>query len=241
MNMKSLKSSLLVAFFGVGLLMQMGCKKADKGKDDLVEKAGMIPGMGDAGGTLGGTMFQLPAGIKLVGSISGQEDGPSASDCVYDGQGMFVTVKMTLQREDSTGGPTVVEFPAGLVITTASEGFQHGLLVEREIVTIPPAVPGPGGGPSKCNVTLMLSCLNASKKPSDATAKYTFGPVTNAALIKNFISLLANKKIRYSQFPPQDTDWSINQERLQEALWHITDGNGLTTRDLEHISNLPDK
>lgn len=97
------------------------------------------------------------------------------------------------------------------------------------------------GGEVKCQVTLLLSCLNASKKPSDATATYTLGPVSSSPLIKNFVQRLAGKKIAYSAYPRSDPDWSVNSETIQDALYHITDGDGLTARDIEKINALPNK
>lgn len=213
------------------------CKKEDAKFEG--EKAGQIPGLGNMSGNPEGTQFLLPSGVRLKGDVVGQEDGPSSRDCIFDGQGFFVTVKITLQRDSSSTSPVDVVFPPGLIITSASEGFQHGLLVERVVVTIPPVQPGPGG--NECQVSLLLFCLNSGKSPSDATAKYKLGPISSSPLIKDFIKKLSGKKINYRDFETTDPTWFENQERLQEALWSITNGDGLTEQDKENIAALPDR
>ncbi|ULQ55252.1 hypothetical protein KJS94_11425 [Flavihumibacter rivuli] len=215
------------------------CQKEDQDSSTSTEeKPGQIPGMGNDPRPPEGPLFTLPPGVSLIGNITGQDDGPTASDCVYDGQGTNVKVKMILQN-DSIGAPATIEFPPGLVITAITDGFQNGLLMERIVVVLPPRQPG--GNAPKCNVTLMLSCLNAQDKPSTESAIYTFGPVTSSSLINDFISKLSTKEILYSKFPPTDPDWNLNQEFIQDALWNLTDGKGLTNADLKHIQDLPNK
>lgn len=230
---------LLSALLIFSLVSATSCKKEDPDNSTgTAEKPGQIPGMGSDNRSPEGPLFKLPPGVSLVGDITGQDDGPTASDCIYDGQGTNVKVKMTLQN-DSVGAPATIEFPPGLVITSAAEEFQNGLLIEKIVLTLPPRQPG-GNAPT-CKVTLMLSCLNAKKKPSTESAVYHFGPVTTSPLLKDFISRLSTKKILYSLFPPHDPDWNLDQEFIQDALWNLTDGKGLTKADLKHIANLPDK
>jgi hypothetical protein len=224
---------------------QFACKKS-KGSDDPgstgagKEQPGHIPGMGDTPGTPQGEPFKLPAGITLKGEIVGNDDFMSGQDCVVDGQGYAVTVKMKLHRDSAGTGPIEVVFPAGLVIVSASEGFQSGLLVERVVVTIPPVPPGSGG--SDCQVTLMLFCLNANLKASKPSAKYRLGVVTNSEQIKNFIQKVSGKKISYSAYPAGNKeDYFTNSGFLQVALWDITDGEGLTKENLGNIQGVPNK
>ncbi|HYC28834.1 MAG TPA: hypothetical protein VEB42_08460 [Chitinophagaceae bacterium] len=216
-----------------------GCKKDDKPASEINEKPGHIPGMGEQQGELQGEQFKLPRGVSLVSGITGAEYGPATPGvCVFDGVGINVMVKIELQR-DSIGGPMTVEFPAGLVITSASEGFQHGLLVEKVLVPLPPR--DPGADAPRCNVTLLMACLNHSRNPSESDVNYKFGPVTNSPLIKDLLQRLAGKKILFSQYPPNDPDWSLNAEFIQDAVWNLTEYDGLTKDDLRHIAELPNK
>jgi hypothetical protein len=218
------------------------CKKDDAeklGTGDGQETPGKIPGLGEMPGEPEGTQFKLPAGVQLVGEIEGQEDGSSSRDCVFDGPGFNVIVKMKLKRDSSVSGPLTVEFPPGLIITSAAEGFQHGLLVERILVTIPPIQPGSGG--DECQVSLLLFCLNSAKRTSDATARYKFGPVTSSKLLKDLINRLKGKKINYREFEDGDPFWFENQEKIQDAIWQLTDGNGLREQDIQYLNELPNR
>ena len=224
------------------LVASHGCKKDDTekmGTDDGQETPGRIPGLGDMPGEPEGNQFNLPAGVRLIGEIEGQEDGSSSRDCVFDGPGFNVMVKMKLKRDSTVSGPLTVEFPPGLVIVSTAEGFQHGLLVERIVVTIPPIQPGPGG--DECQVSLLLFCLNSAKRTSDATARYKFGPVTSSKLLKDLINRLKGKKINYREFEDGDPFWFENQEKIQDAIWQLTDGNGLREQDIQYLNELPNR
>ena len=237
MTRYSLRNIRNSGLFLLMLLFLVNCKKESEPIRSANDKPGHIPGVGEASGLPEGTQFALPKGIKLIGAIVGEENGPDNGQCVYDGSGFWVNVTMTL-RNDSISSSVTVEFPPGLVITSLSEGFQHGLLLEQVLVTLPPKENGGPGQP--CQVTLMLSCLNASRHPSSAEASYKLGPVTSSALLKDFIYRLSGKKTKYSEYQGSDLFFE-NQEYVQDALWSITDGDGLTDTDLKHISQLPDK
>lgn len=224
------------------LFTSAGCKKDDTRQVETgngQETPGKIPGLGEMPGEPEGTQFNLPAGVRLVGEIEGQEDGASSRDCLFDGQGFNVIVKMTLKRDSTVSGPLTVEFPPGLIITSASEGFQDGLLVERILVTLPPVNTGSGG--AECQVSLLLFCLNSARHTSDATARYKFGPVSSSKLISNLISRLKNKKINYREFEDGDPVWFENQEKIQDAIWQLTDGNGMTETTIQFLNQLPNR
>ncbi|MCU0385892.1 MAG: hypothetical protein MUE38_07675 [Flavihumibacter sp.] len=242
--MKSLRVSKWILYLAlcIYLFAPAGCKKEDTeevGTGDGQETPGKIPGLGEMPGEPEGTQFKLPAGVRLVGEIEGQEDGSSSRDCLFDGQGFNVIVKMKLKRDSSTSGPLTVEFPPGLVIVSTAEGFQHGLLVERIVVTIPPIQPGPGG--DECQISLLLFCLNSAKRTSDATARYKFGPLTSSKLLQDLINRLKGKKINYREFEDGDPVWFENQEKIQAAIWQLTDGKGLREQDIQYLNELPNR
>jgi hypothetical protein len=217
----------------------VSCDDDEKKNDPEIitgESPGHIPGAGEEPGAPTGEPFVLPRKITVT-SIVGEESPQGNGECVLDGSGFFVMVSITL-KNDSTGAPREVVFPPGLVIVTAAEGFQNGLLVERVVVTVPPKTND--GGTNVCKATLLLNCLNSERSPSDATASYTLGPVTNSPLLKDFIQKLSTKKTLYSEYNGND-DFFLNQERIQDALWSLTDGDGLTETDLDHIKDLPNK
>jgi hypothetical protein len=212
-----------------------------KNKDDKPsETAGHIPGMGETPGHPQGTEFSFPAGIHQIGDIVGNEDDPGNADCVYDGQGRYVTVKIELKKDSGINMPTEVVFPPGLVIVSTEESFQHGILVDSVVVPIPPTPPGPGGS-KRCQVTLMMLCVNEHRAPSSRFIKYQLGPVTNSPLIKDLVQRVANKKINYSNYAGDDHAYEQTMDVVQHALWHITDGEGLTEDDIADLTALPNR
>jgi hypothetical protein len=227
------------------VLMAVMITACDKGEGDNnagEEKPGHIAGMGNDTRAPEGPIFQLPSGVSVVGSMMGRDgiSAPIPNTCAEDGVGKDVIVSMKLKR-DSIGGPSTVEFPPGLVIVTAAEGFQKGLLVERTVVRLPPVMPGPGSPSPVCNVTLRLVCLNADKNPSEEFVSYNFGPVTTSPLLKDLINRLAGKKMLLSQYP-NDPDWDKKVVKVvQRAVKSLTDDDGLTNTDIQNIGNLPNK
>lgn len=218
----------------------MACQKdEDTLNPDIEEKAGHIPGFGEEPGEPRGQKLVLPKGITIT-SIVGDENGIEGDECVFDGAGPYIMVSLTIENDSIGPGPTTVIFPPGLVIVTAVEGFQNGLLVERVVVTVPPIEEGGGGDKGKCKVKLMLYCLNSARKHSDSSAKYKIGPVSDSALIKDFLQKLSGKKLLYSEYE-EDEDFWLHSEKIQTALWRITDGEGLRASELEYISNLPSR
>ncbi|MDJ1491814.1 hypothetical protein QNI19_02650 [Cytophagaceae bacterium DM2B3-1] len=205
------------------------------------ERPGHIPGLGEEEGIPEGTEFKLPAGIKLTGPIVGDDYIYDGESCIVDGAGHYVTVSLPL--ENTTTVPITIEFPAGLIIISLSGDYQHGILLEKVIVTIPAkSGTSDNGGSSngQCQATLMLSCLNIMKDPANSEAEFILGPVTSSALIKDLLDKLSDKKILYSAYSDK-TKFYETESYVQDALWSITDGTGLTEEDLENIDKIPNK
>lgn len=236
MMMNVRKSVGMLGCWLVLLLSLASCQGDDENESAILEKPGQIPGMGETPGAPQGEKFVLPR--KMSATIVGEDPYNAAEGaCKFDGAGPYMTVTVTL-RTDSTGAPTQVVFPAGLIIVTAAEGFQKGLLIERVVVSVPPKQLNGSGG--VCKVSMMLFCLNEGQEGTKPGLSYSFGPITNSPLLKDFIKQLSTKKTLYSEYNG-DEDFSRNMEKVQEALWNITNGDGLTERNLEIIRSLPNK
>ena len=248
--MKSNRFCMFLATTMLGIsLLAGGCSKGGGGMADDDEEPdmeypdqvpGTIPGFGEADGEPEGTAFVLPEGVELVEAIRGNENGPE-DECLFDGPGYNVVVKIKLRRTIPGGSPLRVEFPAGLVIVTTTEGRnQNGLLVEKTIVELPPLVQGGGG--SRCDITLLLLCTNQKRDPSSSYHTYKFGPVTNAPLIRDFVKRLQGKKINFSDYTPEQEEEMLEiQQIVQEALYALTDGHGYNPYLLAQLAGLPNR
>jgi hypothetical protein len=192
------------------------------------------PGLGDDPGEPQGSPFTLPSGVTLAGTLYGAN--AESSDCGNgakgNGSGVYVQVCVPLRND--TGGPVEVVFPPGLIVVSAAEGFQNGLLVERVVVVVPPTPPGPGGppdggtDPDATVVPLFTYCLNESQNPNDTGTPYKLGPVSSDSAVKELLGLLQGKRI--------DSDKDVDV--VQDAIYSITEGKGLTLDDRNRIGKL---
>jgi hypothetical protein len=237
----------IIFILGLILSLFLACSKTDKeGDDDQPvlygnERPGSIPGFGNRGGMPTGTPFELPPGVTLVETIIGNEEGATEGSCKLDGAGFFVSVTVKLERDTALSGtgPLEVLFPPGLIVVSRIETKQNGLLLDSVLLVMPPVPQGSTGG--SCVVNLLFSCLNELKGVADPTVEYDFGPITNSELVNAFLKEIKNKKINYSHFEPGSSDWFQIQEGLQDRLWKITDGEGLTLADINWLRQLPNE
>lgn len=232
------KWMLVAVGVGVGVL---ACGGDDDDDDNPPPVTGLDagtnefrPGFGEDEGEPRGRTLTLPTGITVSGQVYGAND--LTSDCGNgapgNGSGVYVQVCVPLRNNTST--PVQVVFPPGLTIISRSEGYQNGLLVERVVVEVPPTPPGPGGTPDGGRdpdafvVPLFSYCLNEARNPNDTGTPYALGNVSDDAAITELLGLLQNKRI--------DTDEEVDV--VQQAIYSITERNGLTPRDRTDLANL---
>ncbi|SEN72570.1 hypothetical protein SAMN05216436_120104 [bacterium A37T11] len=218
----------------------------------LKEQPGKIKGMGDIPGLPEGELLKLPSWLKIDGQITGCDEGGQGDECQYDGTGgEWVSVKFKLKStypRDTTytlpEGTTLVNgnyIPNGLIIISQGDEWQHGYMVERFPITI---VANPGGTGGSCTIKLLLYCLNKDKKGSDSNTTYVFGPVITSPLMKELMVLLKPKKIKFSDFDntePTNFSYGDVTREIQEIIYHITNGKGLTQEDRNYIKSIPNK
>jgi hypothetical protein len=194
------------------------------------------PGLGDDPGEPLGPPFTLPPGVTVGGTVYGADDLTSDCGNGAPGNGSGVYVQVCVPLRNSAGAPVEVVFPPGLVIVSAAEGFQKGLLVERIVVTVPPTPPGPGGpvdggtAPTQEShvVPLFTYCLNESQNPNETGTPYALGPVTSDPALRELLGLLEGRRI--------DTEDEV--DAVQDAVYSITEGKGLTARDRDELARI---
>ncbi|MFP2932649.1 hypothetical protein ACLESO_47380 [Pyxidicoccus sp. 3LG] len=195
------------------------------------------PGLGEDEGEPQGTPLSLPNGVSISGDILGADELRGECKGGETPHGSGPAVKVCVPFRNDTLGSVQVELPPGLIVVSISEGrYQHGLLVERVVVTIPPTRQGPGGlpdggpgpDPDATQVLLHLYCLNEERNPSETGNPYEMGPVTSDSALRELLQLLSGKRI----------DSEDDVDVVQDALYSITEHNGLTREDREAISDL---
>jgi hypothetical protein len=223
---------LVAALVGLGACKDHGTD--GEGTDGGDVDAEAQPGFGKDRRQPKGTPLSLPAGVQVSGAIVGADDDGNCSKPQTQDVGSGLYVRGCLKLTNTSGGPVQVTFPPGLVIVSASEGYQNGLLVERVVITVPPTSGGPGGldggaEPETVNVPLHFYCINKASDPSDPSARYELGPITDHPQMRELYTLLQGKDVY---------DDGTKVEVVQEAIYSITDGSGLTADDREALRDL---
>jgi len=202
--------------------------------------AGNIPGLGNTVGSLTGTPLRLPNGVELTGDITGgaaSQDNywnNNSSTNYYYGSGVGYVVLLILMNNTNSVSVTVT-FPAASIFVSESGNSQNGVLLKETVITIP--------AKSAFRLCLSLYCGNHNKSAARSNDVYTLGVVSNANLLLNLCQLIKNKKInieKFSRTSSNDQNVYYNQaNNLQNILWQITDGGGITANEIDYINTLP--
>ena len=156
---------------------------------------------------------------------------PIACD-IHQGSGGLVSVLFNLKNTKNQAG--TVEFPAGLLIESASGEYQNGLLVKKTSVVVP--------ANGTLAVGLDMYCCNLSRHASDNDAVYKWPVITNNAELKKLFEAAKGKRINREEFTYTDVmDYYICTSTVQSIVWGITEGSeGFTEERRVRIEGLPD-
>ncbi|WP_157278630.1 hypothetical protein [Olivibacter sitiensis] len=218
------------------------------------------PGIGNAEGQPLGETFSLPDGIELVTRPFKSFD-PDLG-LLYGSLNTFYADLSFVNRGDTT---IQLEIPSGLICLFRHEGkTQNGILTSAVRIAIPPTYGGVSPMADTTTIYLGLGCLNYSmafpweENQETDTRDYPIGKnmympsvITSDVNIRKLLDLLKDyPKLRLTRhYNPQDTfepdyelpEWQKIYVLIQDALWDITDGHGLTRKDyrtlLEALKN----
>lgn len=191
------------------------------------------PGFGDDERAPTGAPFILPPGLEIAGPIVGADDDGNCPQPSTDAAGSGLWVRVCVPVKNRTGGPVNVVFPPGLVIVAALESHQHGLMIERTVLTVPPVMPGPGRLRDKeekdiIYVPLHLYCMNSEKEYSTPGAPYALGPVSQHPVMGEVAHLLEGKNLRGRD----------RVEIVQNVVWDAIKAGAITPQIREDIASI---
>lgn len=175
-----------------------------------------VAGFGSDDRPPSGSPLQLPAGLQIAGPLMGANDDGDCPKPSAQPVGSGLDVRACLPVRNMTGGPVTVIFPPGLTLVSQSETFQNGVLVEREVITVPPVLPGPGRlrdeeeDDDVFYIPLHMYCINPAKDPSDATATFALGPVTTHPGMGAIYSLLEDRDISNDRDPVEAVQRAVH-------------------------------
>lgn len=248
--MRKIKFILIALIFLSGVIIS--CEKSDSKSK---EEPGNIPGMGDAGGELEVVApFVLPEGVSLVGEVRGAGDSSVSligneisrnQSNLKDYEGMYGSggqwVLLNMVFENTTTKDAVVVIPAGCVFEynrddneTDDNNYQNGICLQEVRLTV--------FGSTRLNVVLFLYCINKGKEGSSSLVSYIIRGASTSELISFMVDALKYKRIDISDFSEEEmVEYNSITERIQEIVWAITNGSGLTQADKDFIDDLSDK
>jgi hypothetical protein len=178
------------------------------------------PGIGASTEAPEGTPFSPPAGLTVVQPIAGY-DGQCASDDEARGTGL--TVRLCFTLINTSAQAQTLSMPAGLVFVAQQNVVQNGMLLQPESITVPAG--------QTLTVPLFLYSINLSRNVSAPEDTFSLGPITQDTALREVLQLVANK----------DLSEPLDAASVQNAVWHVTDGDGLTANDRSTISAIPNR
>ena len=219
--------------------MALSCEK--------IEKAGEIPGMGDAGGELSATPYTFNSDLTLgefVGvspsNLKSAEETEELTivniNALPQGSGDQVIVEVTIENTSETECRTAW-FRAGTVFQVSDPDYQSGILMAPAEVCIGPK--------SITTIALYLYCLNQGKENSSGEVTYELKGVTDSDNMWGLVLALKGKKVNYEHYTlyPEDESSEYNYEyvknTIQKIIWIITNGNGNYSMYNDFLNNLP--
>lgn len=242
-------------------LMLLACDNKDSENQDLpdgndwdieIPTSAHKPGIGNTEGLPEGNSWQLPNGIELVDRARKPFD-PNLALLYGSLNTFYADVNLVNHQEDTI----TVEIPSGLIFLYKREGrTQDGLLTSTIQVKVPPTFVGVINDTT--TVYVGLGCLNYSKafpweeNQEEDTKDYPIGKdmykpgvvTTDENLLRLLEILRDYPKLALTQhYNPQEIfddgyivpEWQEIYATIQNALWQITDGPGLTRKDYNEL------
>jgi hypothetical protein len=222
--------------------------------DIVIPPAKDQPGIGDSLGFPVGTPWLLPEGVEVVSRPTKPFD-PDLG-LLY---GSMNTFYADLSFVNHLAVTVTVEVPGGLICLFKREGrTQNGLLTSTVRIQVPPSYVDISTLADTTTVYLGLACLNYSmafpweENQEWDTRDYPIGKdmyeptvVTTDPSIRQLVILLEEypglKLLRHHnpwealEEDYQTPEWQVIYDMIQDALWQITDGPGLTRGDYRKL------
>lgn len=230
----------------ISLLMFVSCAE-DENTSSNIDIPGSIPGMGDAGGELQVLeTFILPEGVTLI-SIEGI-DNPTItttfesdilkSTSTYGSQqkcrgngGEWMAIYMKFKKADYSDCDGV-HIPRGCVIESDQDDSQSGIVCQNINLIFDKLK-------DEIEAKIYLHCINKGKKGTSSNNRYHIKGKTNCTPLLDLTKELMDKKIDISEFDDENLDEYKNiSTRLQDCVWKITNGNGMTSDDWDYCKRL---
>lgn len=222
--------------------------------DIVIPSSRDLEGLGENDGFPQGTPWLLPAGIEVVE----RPDKPFDSDLGLL-HGSMNTFYADINFVNHLQVSVMVEIPGGLVCVFKHEGrTQNGIATSVSRIQVPPTYAEVGTPADTTTIYLGMACINYAKalpweeNQTWDTRDYPIGKdmyqptvVTSDPNLLKLLTILKDyPKLHLTRhYNPWDAfepdyetpEWLVIYDRIQQAIWAITDGPGLMRKDYREL------
>jgi len=225
--MTKIKFTLIV--FVIFSILFISCGKKSSSSDN--DAPDPIPGMGDDGGDLeADETLSIEFVSALADDITGVKVDSGPFDNPVGSGGQWVILNVLI--ENTTDKEANFYLPGGSVVECQTEGFQHAIAINRVDILIE------ANKTKQCK--LFVYCINKGKPGSSPSITYRIIGVSTSDRIMQLVQALEGKKIDIRDYLPDNlVEFNETCTRIQDIVWAITNGPGLTEADWTFINSLP--
>jgi hypothetical protein len=215
------------------------------GADPVVSKTIIAAGYGNSTIPMAGPYWQLPAGVQLTDSIHDYSYcwafAPYTQVQRKDWKGLPLGFTFCFTLRNSTSQPITIPFPPELVFISESSMHQNVLVIDLGNVQLE-------AGAIK-TIVAQGNCLNKGreipqtyKAGTEQFLSYFFGPSQLPAQLQEVADILKPKHITINDILKADGNIdnvkSAQYIVIQQAIWEVTDENGLTEGTRKKLKEL---
>jgi len=156
-----------------------------------------------------GTPFYLKSTVRLA-KLAGSRIG-------YNPTGLF---SLDFTGQSLTADTATDTLPAGLVLRSLTQPVQHMIIAKDQPLVVPAG--------HDTLITIGTFCCNEGRTPPTDTDYFEIGPITDNTELQQIYSITRFKQLN-----------SSNVLTVQNAIWAVTDGDGLTQALIDSLNSLP--
>jgi hypothetical protein len=156
-----------------------------------------------------GTQWYLKATVRMV-KLTGAKTGNNPT-------GLF---GLDFTGQSLTADTASDTMPAGLVLRSLTSPVQHMIIAKGQRIVVPAG--------HDTLITIGTFCCNESRNVPSFTDSFAIGPITDNTELQEIVSITRFKRLN-----------SSNVLTVQNAVWSVTDGNGLTQVMIDSLNLLP--
>lgn len=253
-----MKKHLLILPLSLILLLSCGKNEEELPVQDddriVIPSSNGNPGLGNSTEDPLGAALGLPSGIRIVKRPNRPFDPDIRKLYAHTN---FFYVDLNFVNDRMPGSPPVtVELPPGLIGVSTIHDKQNGVSIEKYLIVVPPTERY-GHGRDTTTVYIGMACINKGRSmpwydnegeemrfPISRNNYERFIVTSDPGLLKLIDMLKGHPGLKVTRhWDPVAAheedyivpDWMKVHNLIQENIWKLTDGHGMTVRDVKEL------